>query len=99
MFQVIRYDLTNAVVDPGFPRYGFQPLSSGQNPYIWQDFDRKMHTIKEIGPERWGARVRSLAIPWIRQCNRYRIFKKIILWILYTSKPLTEKGFPVFVTP
>ena len=45
----------------GFPRQGCQPLSSVQNPYIWQDFDRKLHQIKENGAERWEARVRSLA--------------------------------------
>ena len=52
------------VTDPGFLRWGHQPLSLGQKPVIWQDFWRKLHMeMKEIGP-RGGA---SLAPPWIHQ--------------------------------
>ena len=46
----------DAVADPGFPRWGGQPLSLDRKPIIWQNFCRKLHENERNWTESRGAR-------------------------------------------
>ena len=52
------------MVDPGFPRWGYQPLILGQNLVFDKIFDENFMKVKEIGP-RVGVCAPS-ALSWIR---------------------------------
>ena len=57
--------LFGAVVDPGFPRRGHQPLILEQKPIIWQSFCLKL----QENERNWTESGVCLVPPWIRQCG------------------------------